>query len=86
MVNGGRFMNKIHFTLEKTLNELNITKNKLAVESKIRPNTIVAMANNKSKSINLDTLTAVLDALNELAAQQGINRTFNIEDVFIYKR
>jgi predicted transcriptional regulator len=74
------------FTLQQTLDEINITKNKLSVEAKIRPGTIHDMAQNKSKSINLVTLSELLNALNRLAEEQGINRTFDVKDIFVYKR
>jgi len=77
-------MSKIKFTLEETLNELNITKNKLAVESKIRSNTIIDMVTNQTKSIKLITLIDILDTLNRLGKEQGLNRTFDVDDVFIY--
>lgn len=79
-------MNKIHFTLGKTLNEMNISRYKLASESKVRPNTIKDMVSNQSKSVTLTTLTAILEALNKIADEQGIDRFFDIEDVFIYKK
>lgn len=77
-------MSKIKFTIGKTLNSLNITKHKLATESKVRYNTITDMASNQTKSINIQTLTAILDALNEIANEKGIKRTIDVSDVFIY--
>jgi len=77
-------MSKIKFTLGKTLNELNITKNKLAVESKVRYNTVMDMVTNQSKSINILTLMAILDTLNEIAEEKGLNREIDVDDIFIY--
>jgi predicted transcriptional regulator len=77
-------MSKIKFTLGKTLNEINITKNRLSVESKIRYSTITDMVSNQSKSINIQTLTAILDTLNDLAQEKGLRRNIDIDDVFVY--
>lgn len=76
----------IVFTLKKTLNELGITKNKLAVESKIRPATIADIVNGKSKRIELDTLLNILDTLNQFAKEKGIDQEIKVEDVFIYTK
>ncbi|MBH0159094.1 hypothetical protein IHV10_22245 [Fictibacillus sp. 5RED26] len=77
-------MIKIHFTLGNTLEELNVTQYHLAVKSQMRANTIYDMVANKSKSVNLATLTSVLDTLNEIAKEQGIARKIDVKDIFIY--
>ncbi|GAB4072682.1 helix-turn-helix transcriptional regulator [Barrientosiimonas marina] len=77
-------MKKIKCTLSNTLSELHITKNKLAVESKVRPNTITDIANNKAQAVNFDTLVKILAALEIIANDNNINRDFNVTDVFIY--
>jgi len=65
-------MGKIVFNLGKTLDDLKITKNKLAVESKVRPATIAQLVNGESRRIELDTLTNILDALNRFDPNIGI--------------
>lgn len=71
---------KIIFTLGKTLNELNLSRNKIAVESKVRPLTIRDMVNNETKSVRIDTLESILSALQRLA-----NRKITLDDVFVYE-
>lgn len=73
-------MPKIECTLGKTLDDIGITKNKLAVESKVRPNTISDIALNKARSINFETLEKIVTTLNTL----DTTRTFDITDVFVY--
>lgn len=77
-------MKKIKFTLGETIAELGITKNKVAVEAKVRPNTISDMVNNKSSQINFETLVSILHALESLAKKEGIDKQIDIDDVFIY--
>lgn len=77
-------MGKIIFTLEKTMKELDITGNKLAVESKVRPDTVYKMMDNDASRLNLDTLLNILDALNRIAKEKDVHRDFTLEDVLIY--
>ncbi|MFS0559616.1 hypothetical protein AB1K91_02645 [Terribacillus sp. 179-K 1B1 HS] len=77
-------MGKIRFTLEDTLNTLDVSRNKLAVEAKVRPATIADIVKSESKSINYDTLTAILDTINRLASEKKIDKRFNVTDVFTY--
>lgn len=72
----------IIFTLAETLEELGITKNKLAVESKVRPPTIADITNGKAKAIQFDTLVRILDALNRISLEQGNVKRYTVEDVF----
>jgi DNA-binding Xre family transcriptional regulator len=71
-------------TLEKTLTELDITRNALAVESKTRPLTINEIVSGKPKQINFSTLQSILVALNRIAAEKGINKKYNVTDIFEY--
>ncbi len=73
-------MGKIVFTLNKTLEEFNLSRNKVAVESKIRPMAVGEMFKGKSKAIRIDTLERILETLNRLG-----NRPVTIEDVMVYK-
>ncbi|MDZ5607921.1 helix-turn-helix transcriptional regulator [Bacillus pseudomycoides] len=74
------------FTLGRTLQELGVTKNKLAVEAKIRHNTISDLVNGDASSIRIDTLQAILDTLNELAAEKGIDKIYGIKDVIKHEK
>jgi DNA-binding Xre family transcriptional regulator len=72
-------MGKIEFTLDKTLEEFDITRNKLAVQAMIRPATVADMVNGKTKRIELPTLISILDVL----SREG-KRSVTIDDVFKY--
>lgn len=72
------------FKLEDTLKELGITKNKLSVESKVRSNTIIDLANGNVGRIDLYSLQSILDTLNKLAMQKGLLRNYNINDIITY--
>ncbi len=74
----------IIFTLEDTLKELGITRNALAVEAKIRPGTISDLVNGRSKSVNFETLTAIIDALNRISFEKEKVKRYRIEDVFTH--
>ncbi|MDG0962766.1 helix-turn-helix transcriptional regulator, partial [Bacillus paranthracis] len=71
------------FTLGETMEEIGITKNKLSVESKVRP-AISNLVNGEVGLVRFDTLKAILDALNELASEKGIDKTYRIEHVVQY--
>ncbi|WP_339198484.1 helix-turn-helix transcriptional regulator [Paenibacillus sp. FSL P4-0176] len=73
------------FKLEKSLRELDITRNKLAVYAEVRPNTINDLANGDAKRIEIDTLEKILKSLNEISMTKGMPRTYNIEDILEYE-
>ncbi|HDX9607374.1 TPA: hypothetical protein ROY11_004512 [Bacillus cereus] len=77
-------MGRIHFTLEQTLNELDISPYRLSVISTVRSNTIADMVSNQSSRININTLELIISALNKIAAERGSSRKFNVNDVFTY--
>ncbi|MCM3736469.1 helix-turn-helix transcriptional regulator [Bacillus cytotoxicus] len=72
------------FTLGKSLEDLGITKNKLSVEAKVRSNTVGDLVNGDASSIRFDTLEAILDTLNRIAKEKGIDKTYVIDDVVKY--
>ncbi|MED1663247.1 helix-turn-helix domain-containing protein [Brevibacillus laterosporus] len=76
-------MSGIKFTLEETLDRLKITRNRLAVEAKIRPNTISDLAIGKTKRLEFATLISILDELNRVAKERG-ERAVTIEDIIAY--
>jgi DNA-binding Xre family transcriptional regulator len=81
--------NGIIFTLEETLEQFKpekLTRNKLAVEAKVRPATIADITKGNAKSIQLDTLVKILNALNRISFEEngGNARRYTVEDVFIY--
>nr|WP_302055843.1 XRE family transcriptional regulator [Paenibacillus sp. A3M_27_13] len=60
------------------------TRNKIAVESKTRPATILDLASGDTKTIKLETLVNILNAINEIARSHGLEQTFGIEDIIQY--
>ncbi|WP_242250238.1 helix-turn-helix transcriptional regulator [Bacillus cereus group sp. BfR-BA-01324] len=77
-------MGRIQFTLEKTLNELNMSPYRLSVISQVRSNTVTDMVNNQSSRINISTLELIITSLNKIAEERNLDRSYNIDDVFIY--
>ncbi|MBU7318829.1 helix-turn-helix domain-containing protein [Paenibacillus oleatilyticus] len=75
---------KVRFNLGRTIEELGITRNKLAVESKTRPATVLDLVSGETKRIEIHTLVNLLDALNTIAREQGITRKITISDIIEY--
>lgn len=77
-------MAEIIINLEHILNDLGITKNKLAVEAKLRPNLISELVEGKTKAVKLDTLAKILETLNRLSREQGLSNIYDVGDLFSY--
>ncbi|MDY8092419.1 helix-turn-helix transcriptional regulator [Paenibacillus polymyxa] len=75
---------RYHFKLGDILEELDISRNKLAVEAKIRPATVIDMVNGKTKRLELETLFHILDALNRIAHQRRFSRTITLANIIEY--
>lgn len=75
---------KVRFNLGRTIEELGITRNKLAVESKTRPATVLDLVSGETKRIEIHTLINLLDTLNTIARDQGISRKITISDIIEY--
>ncbi|KZE78833.1 helix-turn-helix domain-containing protein [Paenibacillus elgii] len=75
---------KVRFNLGRTIEELGITRNKLAVESKTRPATVLDLVSGETKRIEIHTLVNLLDTLNKIAREQGITRKITISDIIEY--
>jgi hypothetical protein len=73
----------LHFKLGNVLDELEITKNALAVEAKVRPATVATYVNGDVSRIEVETLTNMLDAINRFAIEKG--KTYGIEDIIAYE-
>lgn len=74
----------INFKFAEIIDVLGTTRNKIAVESKTRPATILDLAGGETKTIKLETLVNILDALNEIAQSKGIDRVIGISDIIEY--
>jgi predicted transcriptional regulator len=77
-------MGRIISNLERTLSEVGVTRNKVAVKAEIRPATLADMVNDRSRSLNYQTATAILDAINAIAAEQGSTKVYGITDIIEY--
>jgi DNA-binding Xre family transcriptional regulator len=73
------------FKLDEILSELGITRNKLAVESKVRPVTVNDLFEGKSKRLELPTIQKILDTLNNFAHLKGLDKTYTIDDIIKYE-
>lgn len=76
----------VRLTLNETLERLNtqgktITRNAIAVQARIRPTTLSEMVHHKTQSIRLDTLDAILNAMNYLLPGEN----FTIKDIVDYE-
>lgn len=71
---------QVKITLNDTIERTDkLTRNKIAVEGRIRPATVSDLCNGKSKSISFETLTRIVDALDVL----DDSRRHKITDVLI---
>lgn len=75
----------ITLTLDKCLHEMGLSMNKLAIESDARPNTVFDIAKGKAQRIDLETLNKLLQGLNRIAINRGIDRRFDISDLIQYE-
>ncbi|WP_338465144.1 helix-turn-helix transcriptional regulator [Shouchella rhizosphaerae] len=71
--------------LDAIMAELGVSQNALWLASGVRPATLRAYVSGDIQRINLEQLTALLDALNRIAASQGVKRRYNVEDLLSYK-
>jgi len=78
-------MKEIKCTLGKTIEDIGTTRNALSVQSRVRSNTIINIVNDEVSYITFDALTKILEALDVIAKEKGINRTFDVSDVFVYE-
>jgi len=69
----------IRIKLEETLAEHKITKNALAREAKVRPNLIYDMCEGKTRRIDLDTLSNIIDTLTTMTGEKH-----TLDDVLEY--
>jgi hypothetical protein len=76
---------KFTFQLDKILEELEITSNYLAVQSKTRPNSVLALSKGQMQRLDLDFLLKLLVQLNIEAKEKGLNKTYTIDDIIKYE-
>lgn len=73
-------MTTISITLNRILEELDVTPYRLSLTSGIRTNTIYSLVNNESKAINIELLGKLIDSVNLIASEKNIPRTYTISD------
>lgn len=72
----------IKITLNDTLENSELTRNAIAVKAGIRPATLHELVTEKSKGFTFETLSKILDAMNEL----DTTRAYDIKDIFVYEK
>ncbi|MEI2284422.1 XRE family transcriptional regulator [Paenibacillus polysaccharolyticus] len=77
-------VDQIKFNLNNVLRELGTTRNRIAVESKTRPATILDLASGESRTIKLETMVEILNAVNRIAEENGIDRRYGIDALIEY--
>ncbi|WP_261380588.1 helix-turn-helix transcriptional regulator [Neobacillus bataviensis] len=76
--------NNFAANLSLTIDQLGITRNALAVEAKVRPLTINEIVSGQAKQINFVTLNKILEALNRISEEKGLDKKYLVSDVFEY--
>ncbi|MBS2773019.1 helix-turn-helix transcriptional regulator [Anoxybacillus rupiensis] len=71
----------IYFKLDALLKQLNYSRNRFSQLSGVRPNTINDMCNGNTKRLELETLNAILEALNRIS-----QRPIDISDLIEFKK
>jgi predicted transcriptional regulator len=72
------------FLLEKVLEEIDQTRNAVAVEAKVRPATLQDLYYGNTKRIELESFERILNTINKFAAEKGIEKTYTIDDIIKY--
>ena len=77
----------IKLVLNETLEKYDISKNKLATTRGVRYPTIHDMCAHphKVKQVNFITLSKIVESLNVISEEEQWDKTFNVNDVFVYK-
>jgi predicted transcriptional regulator len=73
----------LKFVLKETLDNLNITRNFLAVKGEIRPATLGEIYYGTAKRLDIDTLTKIMDTLNSISTNKG-KKVYNVTDILTY--
>lgn len=69
----------IRIKLGDTLDSAGVTKNALAREAKVRPNLIYDLCEGKTKRLDLDTLSTIVDTLRTITGNE-----YTLADVLEY--
>ena len=74
-------MKEIKCTLGKTIEDIGTTRNALPVQSRVRSNRIINIVNDEVSYVTFDVLTKILEALDVIAKEKGINRELDRKSV-----
>jgi DNA-binding Xre family transcriptional regulator len=74
----------VNLKLDKAVHMLGLSMNKLSVISGVRPNTIGDLVKGESQRIDLDSLDKILNALNSIAEDRGLDIKFGVADIIEY--
>lgn len=72
-------------TIDKALDRLGLSARQLAIESKLRPNTISELKHNRAKQVNFETLDKILNTLNTISDKRELNIRFDLSDIIEYE-
>lgn len=75
----------ISINIQSAIDTLDITMYKLSVRSGVRPNTISDYVKGNVSRIDIETLNSILNALNIIAYEKGIEKRFDLWDIMKYK-
>ena len=77
-------MGETIFKLDRILKEVDITPNKLAELSNIRPDTVYRIYKNDLKRIHISHITSLLDAINKYCKDNQRYNNYEISDLIKY--
>jgi len=82
---GDRYkMGKTICTLKPAAESVGLSLYQLAIESKVRSNTIYDYHNNRSKLLNIEYINMIISTLNRISKEHGYDKRFNYGDIFTY--
>ncbi len=75
------------YNLQSIMNELGIEKSyhlTMLTNKKVRPQTIDSLAEGKASRLELDTIHCLLDALNKVSNERGLDKNYTIDSLITY--
>ncbi|USK33073.1 XRE family transcriptional regulator [Bacillus sp. F19] len=73
------------FFLKEVLEEIDQSRNSIAVEAKVRPASLYDIYHGKMKRIELESFGRILDTINMFAEKKGIDKRYTIESIVRYE-
>ncbi|WP_029518082.1 helix-turn-helix domain-containing protein [Paenibacillus polymyxa] len=75
----------VKLKLDKAVNMLGLSMNRLSIASGVRPHTVGDLVRNDSQRVDLDSLDKILNALNSIAEDRGLDIKFGVADIIEYE-